>query len=181
MNLPFLIVMFIIVTVFVIAFITGIIILTFLNKKEKQVPPAVNSIIATTGILITSLFCYAFNNVIFGYFLCSGPDVSDASTAPYPPITLDCNSSARIVLTILSIVAIIIHTLPTILIRLFIFYFDIRDNDLFVTQSGFFSAFQYTSITILQFIAIFLKAYPIISSIVGMLIFVLFYLFILFF
>jgi hypothetical protein len=161
--------MFIIVTVFVVAFITGILILTFLNKKEKQVPPVINSTIAITGILITSLFCYAFNNVIFGYFLCIGPENSDPNSISYPPMTLDCESSAKIVLIIMAVVATIVHTIPTVLIRLFIFYFDIKDTDVFITQSGFFSALVYSIITVLQFLAVFFKAFPLVSSLVGLL------------
>jgi hypothetical protein len=160
--------------VFTVGFslIAGIIILTLLAAKEKQIldqiPKFINSSIGIGSIVTSNLFCYAFNNIIMGHFLCVGTESENPDDYAYPQLTLLCDKNSKVLMYI-SIVGVFLHILPTILIRLFIFYFEYGENDIFITQSGLYSAMQYVLISILSFVSIFVRHIPVVSSIVGML------------
>jgi hypothetical protein len=164
----FLKVLFIIVAVVVLFYIIGVVIVTILSKKEKRVYNAIGKSVSTACILATTLFCYAFNNVFFGHFLCLIPEEKNPEDISYSVLTIDCNDSTILIMIILTSVVALIYITPTIFLRLFIFNFDLKEKDYSTTQSGFFSAFSYVLITILQLTAIFLRQFPYVSSIIGL-------------
>ncbi|KAA6355271.1 MAG: hypothetical protein EZS28_049202, partial [Streblomastix strix] len=146
----------------------GIVISTLLNRTERNI--AVFSFMVN---LIGQLMAYPFYqpgiNAFIGGYQCFGIIEGNAHTT----VTIDCNKSYRLILTIICTVMMAMYLLVCGMIRLFIFAHNLKKGGIWTTQVGIFQFAQFVLITIYMFVSLLLRAYPLVTAILGLVFFTL--------
>ncbi|KAA6366848.1 MAG: hypothetical protein EZS28_037625, partial [Streblomastix strix] len=165
----FLLVLNIVVFVLMITVIIGVIFVTLFTNQGSSVLPGITKLVNLCIMLWTNLFYIPFVNCLSGHFLCVG--VKKENPDPDMVVTLDCTDSTQIVLMIICAVFLILHFIVTGFSRFFLFTHDMKKGDIWTTQSGMFYLFHMIVSTIVIIISIFLRKYPIVTAIIGFLLF----------
>jgi hypothetical protein len=162
----FIMVLFVIVTVFLISVITIILILTFLNKNQKHIYRFITKIAVVSADLLAFVFVYPMTNVFLGVLMCYTSD------SPYEYGKSNIKyESVFIGLLIVGLLAFVFHFILALVIRFFIFDMNCKSRGLFPAQNGIFEGVQCILITGVIIISIVFRMNPLLIGIIGSVVF----------
>ncbi|KAA6374249.1 MAG: hypothetical protein EZS28_030224, partial [Streblomastix strix] len=145
-----------------------IVISTLLNKAEKNIP-----FFSFTVNLVGQLMAYPFFQPVINAFIGGYQCFGIVEGNPHTAVTIDCNKSYRLILTIICTVMMAMYLIVCGIIRLFIFAHNLKKGGLWTTQIGIFQFAQFVLVTIYMLVSLLLRAYPLVTAILGLVFFIL--------